>query len=169
MNMSHIQIRKMTHHDQLFIKEMVYQAIFVLPGHDVPSREILEETSIKKYYQDIGTDSDLGFIAYDALSHDLLGAFWLRLFSAHEKGYGFVNEATPELSMAVEYAYRGRGIGSALMKALLLCSEKRYPNIPLSVDSHNQAMRLYERFGFVVVKKEGHSVTMSLLRASSEK
>jgi GNAT superfamily N-acetyltransferase len=69
---------------------------------------------------------------------------WLRCFPASEPGYGFVDESTPELSIAVLPAYRGKGIGSRLLERLL----QGVDAASLSCDPANPAWRLYVRLGF---------------------
>ena len=74
-----------------------------------------------------------------------VGAAWLRFFPAFDPGYGFVDERTPELSVAVLAAHRGKGIGSLLVDRLLQGVEAA----SLSCDPANPAWRLYVRLGFV--------------------
>src|SRR5262245_6706986 len=76
------------------------------------------------------------------------GAAWFRLYSPDEPGFGFVDEETPELSVAVVPSRRHHGYGSALLTELLgRAREAGYPTISLSVDRDNPAIGLYERFG----------------------
>ena len=75
-------------------------------------------------------------------------------------GYGYVDDDTPELSIAVLPQHRGRGIGTQLLTDLLREAEKRYKAVSLSVSSDNPALRMYERAGFKVVTKEEASLTM---------
>ncbi|MGH2735939.1 MAG: GNAT family N-acetyltransferase [Actinomycetota bacterium] len=62
-----------------------------------------------------------------------------------------------EIGMMVAEGYRGRGIGSALMRAALDWGRERGAHkISLQVWTHNEsAIALYEKFGFV---REGHLV-----------
>ena len=77
-------------------------------------------------------------------------------------GYGFVDEQTPELAIAVVPSARGRGVGSKLIEALLArAREAGYDTISLSVDRTNAgAIELYGRHGFEQVGESDDSVTM---------
>jgi ribosomal protein S18 acetylase RimI-like enzyme len=91
-----------------------------------------------------------------------VGAAWYRLFPATHPGYGFVDELTPELAIAVVPSARGKGAGSALLTTLLDHARREgFPALSLSVDRYNDAaVALYERHGFTRVVEKGDSVTM---------
>ena len=91
-----------------------------------------------------------------------VGAAWFRLFREGRPGYGFVDERTPELAMAVVPSARGRGVGSALLEALLArAREAGYEAISLAVDAANAgAIDLYRRHGFEVHRDQGDTLTM---------
>ena len=82
-----------------------------------------------------------------------MGAAWYRLFRRDLPGYGFVDEETPELAIAVVPSRRGRGIGEALIEAL--CERARddgYHALSLSVERGNAALvAFYEEHGFARV------------------
>jgi ribosomal protein S18 acetylase RimI-like enzyme len=65
-----------------------------------------------------------------------------------DAAYGYVDDTTPELAIAVDPQRTGDGIGSQLLKRLLLDAERMFPAVSLSVRADNPARRLYERFGF---------------------
>lgn len=68
-----------------------------------------------------------------------------------------------ELGMAILSEYRGKGIGTELMRTTLEQARVMgVPAISLSVDPNNPAIHLYKRFGFEEVGIEGTSVTMLL-------
>jgi ribosomal protein S18 acetylase RimI-like enzyme len=56
--------------------------------------------------------------------------------------------------------YRSRGIGSALLKAVLEEADAAGMPIRLQVESFNRAMKLYERLGFRAVRINGIHVEM---------
>jgi len=145
--------------DQTFLDELLYHAVYVAPGQAPPPREILDDPSLSRYVAGYGREGDVGYKAVDRESGEAVGAVWVRVFSAEAPGYGFVDASVPELSIALMPGWRGRGIGTALMKRLL-AGPAGESSISLSVSEGKPAQRLYERMGFVVMKKEGSSLTM---------
>ena len=103
-------IRQGVPEDELFLKEMTYQAIYLPKGAGLLPRKILEEPAIRRYYADFGKEGDAAFVAM--ADQEAVGAVWIRFATAAEKGYGFVHEEVPELTIAVLPKFRGRGIGS---------------------------------------------------------
>ena len=140
---------------------MLYRALFVPPGQHSYSEEILERPEIKRYVSNWGQQS--GDLALVAVKNDvLIGAIWGRCFSEEEKGYGYIDECTPEISMALKSSFRNRGIGSERLKRISSSYMKLgYSRISLSVDIRNNAKRLYERSGFLIYRMTGdHTITM---------
>jgi ribosomal protein S18 acetylase RimI-like enzyme len=152
-----IQVLKDT--DETFLWEMLYQALYLPEGQAALSREVVYSPELARYVQGWGRDSDDGFMAIDPLTEKAVGAVWLRLLIGENKGYGYVNDKTPELGIAIFPEYRGQGIGTQLLTHLLESSCGR-SSISLSVSVNNPAVRLYERFGFEVVSRSGESLLM---------
>jgi ribosomal protein S18 acetylase RimI-like enzyme len=91
-----------------------------------------------------------------------VGAAWFRLFEKTAPGYGFIDEQTPELAVAVVPNARGKGVGSAILSALLeQARSDGYEALSLSVDRNNaDAIALYEHLGFSRVGESGDSLTL---------
>lgn len=135
--------------DLAFIREMLYEAAFWRPDAPRPaaSSRPLDPPELAVYVEKWGRTGDRALIACRA---DLsLGAAWYRLFTERSHGYGFVDPKTPELSVAVRAAYRGRGIGRALVAAAMAqAALDGFDRLSLSVEPDNPACRLYQRLGF---------------------
>ena len=153
------KIRSLTAADQSLLWEMLYLSLFAHGNEATSKRSVLNHPDVSKYVSGWGRAGDLGFVAVDE-NNQSLGAIWLRLLAGDEKGYGYVDDSTPELGMAVFPEHRGRGIGTDLLTRLVETSTAYYEQISLSVARENPASRLYERFGFEVVAEDKNSLTM---------
>ncbi|HOD27061.1 MAG TPA: GNAT family N-acetyltransferase [Bacteroidales bacterium] len=149
------------------LEEFLYQAVFVPEGEERPGREIVRLPELEVYYRDFGRrEGDFCLVVENApeFTDDearLLGAVWIRVFDKAARGFGFVDEATPELSMSVLEGYRGRGLGTELLRAMLQkLAAGAYRQVSLSVDLDNYAYAWYQGFGFVQISSDGHSAIM---------
>lgn len=154
-----LEIQPLSVSDQSFLWEMLYQSLYVPEGQPPFERSILAKPEIARYVSNWGREDDFGFVSVDGNNRSL-GAIWLRLLKGEERGFGYVDDQTPELGMGVLAEYRGQGIGTGLLARLLQSVAGRYDQISLSVSVGNPAIRLYQRMGFEVVGKSGDSITM---------
>jgi len=155
-----ISFRPLLRTDYDFHQEMLYQAIYLPEGAPPLPREIIRQPEIYRYIEKWGRAHDLGFIAMAGTEQKPVGAVWIRLYSEDNRGYGYVNDLTPELSIAVLPEYRGRGVGTKLIRHMLDAVGKNYQAISLSVIRENPAVRLYRRFGFESIMETKDSITM---------
>ncbi|ACX62471.1 GNAT family N-acetyltransferase [Paenibacillus sp. Y412MC10] len=159
MNSYHIRVAG--REDAPFLREMLYESLYVPEGGEPFSRDILEEPFMKKYLEDWGRAGDLGYIAVNAAGKPS-GSITIRYFDEGNKGFGYVSDDIPELGMALIPESRGQGLGTALMKELFSgMKERGIQKVSLSVAPENAAaIKLYERFGFQEAGMCGTSITM---------
>lgn len=162
-----IEIRAVTTDDLSFLWEMSWQAAAVNDEVRAMGRDAaLAMPSIRKYLDGWGRPGDAGVIAISADGRPL-GATWYRLFPVENPAYGFVAPDIPELGIGVVADERGKGVGRALLDALLTrAREDGYRAVSLSVDRQNPALRLYKRAGFRdagVSDPDDASVTMIVM------
>ena len=155
-----MNIRPATKDDDAFLKTMMYEAARWNPDWPrEPMAEVLDEPILRRYHEDWGRPGDGGMVA--EIDGEPVGAAWYRLFTADAPGYGFVDERTPELSIAVAPLHRRKGIGGTLLRAAMVnVREEGYETLSLLVAVHNRSRMLYQRVGFEKVGEEGDSWTM---------
>ncbi len=148
-------IRRGGRQDVRFLRDMLHHAYYWR------EREPGEGPGpVALYVKGWGRAGDTALIAID--EGFPVGAAWYRLFKRDQPAYGFVDEETPELAIAVVPSRRGRGLGDALINAL--CTRALadgYRRLSLSVERENEPLvDFYERQGFTRVREDGDSVTM---------
>ncbi|GAA2799369.1 hypothetical protein GCM10010441_25480 [Kitasatospora paracochleata] len=138
------------------LHDMLVAAVNWPPGRDMPREAVLADPHNAHYVDGWPRDGDLGVVAVATHEENRwlpvpVGAAWLRHFSEDDPGYGFIGRGVPELSIGIDAAHRGRGVGTLLIRRLL--AEARaagVERVSLSVERDNPAARLYRREGFRV-------------------
>ena len=150
------QIRNIVPGDFPLLKEFLYEAIFVPEGVAPPPRSVVNRPELQIYFADFGSRAgDLGLVAESG--SEVVGMVWCRLM--HD--YGHLDDDTPSLALAVREPFRGNGIGSALLQAmLLLLKQAGYPRVSLSVKKANRAVHLYRQAGFHPVRETAEEFLM---------
>ena len=143
-------VRPIIQTDIPFLWDMLYHAARMSEDGATSSEAAKHDPHLKKYVNEWGRHGDQGFIACDA-GESNLGAAWLRLLTEDMSHYGYYNDETPELAIAVLPNITGKGIGTALLTALIEKVKTEIPAIVLTVRADNPARQLYEKFGFVVI------------------
>lgn len=151
-----VVIREMKRQEYPLLEDFLWQAIDIPEGMDPPPRSILHTPALQVYLAGFGGNrSDQAFVA--EIDGRVVGAAWARIM----KDYGHIDAHTPSLAISVWKEFRGRGIGSALVRALLESLKKSgYSRVSLSVQRANPARRMYERAGFRIFEQRGEEYLM---------
>ncbi|HEU5417838.1 MAG TPA: GNAT family N-acetyltransferase [Streptosporangiaceae bacterium] len=141
--------------DAEFLTDMLMAATNWSPQWPARSRsQVLANPATAHYVAGWPREGDLGVVA--EADGQPAGATWLRFLPESDPGYGFVAADVPELTIGVADAWRGRGVGRALLRAI---SERARAagirQISLSVERKNFAQRLYASEGFRIVDSSG--------------
>lgn len=145
--------------DVAFLAQMLVEAVNWRPDRRLALEDVLADPHLARYVRGWGRRGDGGVIAEEAGGR--VGACWYRLFPADEPGYGFVDDRTPELGIAVVADQRRRGVGRGLLAAALSeAASEGFAAISLSVEPDNPSRMLYEQLGFVQVGNVEGSWTM---------
>ncbi|MBO4494559.1 MAG: GNAT family N-acetyltransferase [Clostridiales bacterium] len=149
-------IRELRDNEKDLLRDFLYEAIFIPEGMEPPPRDIIERPELKLYYEDFGSgEADFCFVAED--DGKVVGAVWTRIM----EDYGHVDEKTPSFAISLIKEYRGKGIGTELMKKMLgHLKDQGYKKASLAVQKSNYAVRMYEKTGFKTVDENSEEYIM---------
>ena len=117
------------------------------------------EIPLSRYVDNWGRPGDVAVIAHE--TGNRVGAAWLRIFGPDEPGYGYVDDTTPELSIAVVPSRRRHGLGQELLDGLLAAArDAGHEAVSLSVEADSPAVGFYERNGFERLREHEGGVVM---------
>ena len=138
------------------LRDFLYEAIYIPEGVEPPDRSLVEQPELAMYYRDFGSGAGDNCIVADDGGR-VVGAVWTRIMN----DYGHVDDETPSFAIAVYKEYRGKGIGTALMRQMLvLLKEQGYRRASLAVQKANYAVRMYEAVGFRTVGENDEEYIM---------
>lgn len=151
-----MRLRELREKETELLKDFLYEAIFIPEGIAPPSREIINKPELKIYYEDFGTGrADYCIVADE--KGKVIGAVWTRIMN----DYGHVDDDTPSLAISLYKEYRGRGIGTQMMKEIItILKSKGYKRLSLAVQKMNYAVRMYEKVGFKIVDENDEEYIM---------
>ena len=111
--MNGIVIREIRECEIEKLEDMLYEAIYQ-PDEQTPiPRSVLNVPEVYSYIKDFGKSKDDYCLVADFYGK-IVGAVWVRILSAEPKGYGYINEETPEFAISLFKEYRNQGIGTNL-------------------------------------------------------
>ena len=141
-----IMIRKLFPEEAYLLRDFLYEAIFIPEGVEPPARDIVERPELRIYYDDFGTGPADHCLVAEAAGR-VVGAAWVRIMN----DYGHVDDETPSFAISLIPEYRGRGIGTGLMKEMLtLLKDCGFKQASLAVQKANYAVRMYKDVGFKI-------------------
>ena len=148
-------IRGLKQNEINLLDTFLYEAIFIPEGVQAPSKDIIEHPDLEIYVADFGKKDDVCYVA--GFDGKVVGAVWTRIIN----DYSHVDDTTPSLSISLLKEYRNLGIGTELMKQILLTlKEKKYKQVSLSVQKINYAVNMYKKVGFEIVRENKEDYVM---------
>ena len=151
-----MQLRKLREDETELLKEFLYEAIFVPEGMEPPDRTIINQPELALYYEGFG-DGPADNCLVAEIDGKAVGAVWTRIMN----DYGHVDDDTPSFAISLYKDYRGKGIGTAMLRKMLgLLREQGYTKASLAVQKENYAVRMYETVGFRTVNENEEEFIM---------
>lgn len=131
------------------LTDFLYHAIFLPKGTAPPPKDIVMREELQVYVKDFGErKDDVALVA--EVGNQIVGAVWARIMN----DYGHIDDETPSLAISLFKEYRGKGIGTQLMRDMLATlKQSGYARVSLSVQKENYAAEMYRKLGFVPVRE----------------
>lgn len=149
------KIRELKKCEIKLLDTFLYEAIFIPEGVPEPSKNIINHPDLQIYISDFGKKDDICYVA--EVEGNVVGAVWTRIIN----DYGHIDDETPSLSISILKEYRNLGIGTKLMKQIIIAlKEKGYKQVSLSVQKVNNAVRMYKKVGFEIVHENEEDYIM---------
>lgn len=149
-------IRKINDNEYKILDAFLYEAIYVPEGVNKPPRSIINNPDLQVYVSDFGKKKD-DFCFVVEIDGIVGGAVWARVMN----DYGHIAEGVPSLAISLLEQYRGYGIGTALMKRMLIeLAEKGYAITSLAVQKNNYAVNMYKNVGFEIAEEKKEEYIM---------
>lgn len=138
------------------LTEFLYEAIYQRDTKNLAPRIIIQEPSLWIYIDEFGTKKDDHCLVAE-VDKKIVGAVWVRCV----KAFGYISETVPEFAISVYPQFRGKNIGTELMKAMLkLLKSKGYARTSLAVQKDNYAVKMYKQVGFEIVGENDEEYIM---------
>lgn len=149
-------IRIMKKEEYPLLNDFLYEAIYIPDGIEPPPKSVIDSPELQEYIYDFGNSKhDKAFVA--EVKGKIVGVVWVRIMN----DYGHLDDETPSLAMSVYKEYRGLGLGTALLKELLLILKSNgYSKVSLSVQKANYAVKMYKKVGFIVFDENDEEYIM---------
>lgn len=149
-------IRNLRDDETELLKDFLYEAIFIPEGVEPPDRSIINQPELALFYEDFGKGPADNCLVAET-SGKVLGAVWTRIMN----DYGHVDDEIPSFAISLYKEYRGKGIGTALMRKMLeLLKSQGWEKASLAVQKANYAIRMYEKVGFRIVDENDEEYIM---------
>ena len=117
-NIDKIVIRELKTKEVSILEDMLYEAIYQPDEANLISRDVIKLPEVSLYIDNFGQKENDYCLVAD-LNNKIIGAVWTRLLADKIKGFGNVDDKTPEFAISLHKEYRNQGIGTLLMKNMI--------------------------------------------------
>ncbi len=155
-------IRPINENEYYILEDMLYEAIYQPDENNLIPRDVIKLPEVHSYINNFGNKKDDYCLVAD-YDGKIIGAVWVRILSDDIKGYGNIDDETPEFAISLYKQYRNHGIGTKLMSVMIeYLRNNGYKQTSLNVKKENYAVRLYKKMGFEVIGEDSEDYLMLL-------
>lgn len=155
------EIRLIDKPDIHILEKFLYNAIYIPDVNTPLDKSIIYNKEIYNYIEGVGKADDI--VLGCEYNNKIVALSWSRILNGEVKGYGNIDDETPEIAISVLKRYRNKGIGTSLLKEhLKVLKNNNYKRVSLSVNKENYALDLYKKLGFDIIKENNEDYIMVL-------
>jgi ribosomal protein S18 acetylase RimI-like enzyme len=150
------KIREMKKSEYKLLDDFLYEAIFQRDETNLVPKKIIKNPELQVYIKNFGEEKD-DYCLCAEKNDKVVGAVWVR----NIKGYGSIDDITPEFAISLYRDFRGYGIGTAMMKEMLrILKNAGYSKTSLAVQKDNYALKMYISVGFEIIDENEQEYIM---------
>lgn len=150
-------IREMRQSEYPLLDDFLYEAIFQRDETNLLPKAIIEKPELQVYIKNFGKEKD-DYCLCAEVDDKIVGAVWIR----NIKGYGSIDDITPEFAISLYKDFRGYGMGTTMIKEMLGYLKKAgYSKTSLAVQKDNYALKMYLSVGFQIVDESAEEYIMA--------
>jgi len=128
-------IRHIRQDELPLLEDFLYEAIYIPEGFEgeVPRSVIYDDPKCRAAFEGFGLRPDDRAVVAET-DGEIVGACWVRTTNE----YGHIDDMTPSFSIALLEPYRGKGMGTAMMRRMLCeLQQAGFARASLSVQKQN--------------------------------
>jgi ribosomal protein S18 acetylase RimI-like enzyme len=157
-----MKIRALKKTEIKILESLLYEAIFIPKGIEKPPFDIINQPELQVFIDNFGEKKD-DYCLVVEIAGQIVGGAWVRIISGEIKGFGNIDNKTPEFAISLFEQYRNQGIGTKLMLAMIdYLQNKKYKQCSLAVQKANYAVKMYQNIGFQIIKEKSEEFLMLL-------
>ncbi|MCL1932558.1 MAG: GNAT family N-acetyltransferase [Candidatus Azobacteroides sp.] len=157
-----LKIRKLHESEKNILQKLLYEAIFIPEGIEPPPFDVIKHPILDVFINNFGKEKD-DYCLVAEIDGKIIGGVWVRVLSGEIKGFGNIDDETPEFAISLFKEYRNKGIGTKLMLEMIdYLKNKGYKQCSLAVQKANYAVKMYKSVGFEIIKEKAEEYVMVL-------
>lgn len=151
-------IREIKEIEYSLLEDFLYEAIFVPEGVEPPPKSIVNTPDLHVYIENFGSQTHDRALVTE-INNKVIGAVWVRIMN----DYGHIDDKTPSFAISLYKEYRGIGIGTEMMKQMLITLKNfGYKQASLAVQKANYAVKMYRNVGFEIIDENEEEYIMMI-------
>lgn len=146
-------LRTLAEYEYDILPIFLYNAIPQDNEEDLLDISVIREERFQKYIEKFGKEDDYAIVWEK--DGQIAGLAWTRLFDEANKGFAYISDDIPELTVSILPGYNVQKISAELIE--VISNELRikgYDKVSVSVSENDEMLDVYTKYDFVEKEKQ---------------